>query len=167
MKRIIAAAALAAVLPLAAPAFDASDRAAVRTASDRFAAAFVSKDFEAVIDAMPPKLVAYMAQQVGMAADALGASMAQQMTVFAGDVTVEKLDMKTGRMTTGRTPDGIDYAFIPTRTTVKNASARQSVDSQTLALEDGGQWYFLRLEQAQQYEIVKAVYPGFAAIRLP
>jgi ketosteroid isomerase-like protein len=167
MKRILAAAAFATALPLSALAFDNSDRAAVQAVTQSFAQNLRAKNFEGVLNAMPPKILNYMSQQTGIPANELAGTLARQMSVFMGDVTVERFNMNMNRMATGTTNDGIDFAFIPTRTTVKGPEGRQTTNTQTLALQDGGQWYLVRIEQAQQYEIVKAVYPGFANVRLP
>ncbi|MBL6426485.1 MULTISPECIES: hypothetical protein [Maritimibacter] len=167
MKRILAAAAIATALPLSAVAFDTSDKAAVESAIASFDADFRGKNFEGVLNAMPPKMLNYMAQQIGIPAAELPATMARQMSVFMGDVTVERFNMNTNRMTTGTTSGGMDYAFIPTRTTVKGPEGRQTMNSYTLALQEEGKWYLIRIEQEQQLNIVKAVYPAFSNVRLP
>ncbi|MEC7762416.1 MAG: hypothetical protein VX874_10960 [Pseudomonadota bacterium] len=167
MNRILAAAAFATALPLSALAFDNSDKAGVQAAIQTFEANILSNNHEAVLGAMPPKMLTYIASQVGMDPSELAGSMAKQMEIFMGDVTIERMNMNTNRMTTGTTSGGMDYAFIPTRTTVKGPGGRQTLNSQTLALEEDGQWYLVRIEQEQQLNIVKAVYPAFANVRLP
>ncbi|MAM60720.1 hypothetical protein [Maritimibacter sp. UBA3975] len=167
MKRILTAAAFATALPLSALAFDNSDKAAVQAVTQSFAQDFKSNNFEGVLNAMPPRVLDYMSRQTGIPANQLASTLAKQMSVFMDDVKVEKFNMNMNRMATGTTNDGIDFAFIPTRTTVKGPEGRQTTNTQTLALQDGGAWYLVRIEQAQQYEIVKAVYPGFANVRLP
>ncbi|MGR3362663.1 MAG: hypothetical protein ACU0CY_00640 [Maritimibacter harenae] len=167
MIRLLAAAALAATLPMGAFAFDDADRQAVSEAARDYGRDFIAKDFEGLASALPPTLRAYMADQLGASPDEVIGTMAEQMSVFLADTTVDKFTMDTSRMKTGETSNGIAYAFIPTASTVTGEGNTVSKDAQTLAIEEGGSWYFLRIEQPQQYEIVKAVFPGFERVRLP
>lgn len=167
MKRFLAAALLA-TLPLTAAAFDDGDRQRVEARADSFENAFLAGNFTEILSAMPPKLTDYMAKQMGIKSSELAPAMGVQMQALAAGVKIEKMSMNTRRMITGTTGAGTDYAFIPTTTTATaEGQGRKTSKTHTLALEDGGTWYMLRIDQAQQYELVKSVYPDFAAVPLP
>lgn len=170
MNRLLAAALIAtlpATAPLTASAFDASDKAAVEPVVAAFKQDFTALDFTGVVEVMPPKVIDYMAKQMNMKSGELTEMLIQQLSVFSGQVTIEKFNLFLNRAKTGTTPDGIDYAFIPTKTVAKGPDGRKTFNTQTLALQDGGKWYLMRLEAPQQYAIVQIVYPGFANVKMP
>lgn len=167
MKRLIAAALLAS-LPLSATAFDAADKAGVEQAAAGYDRAFTSGDMSTVLDLLPPQVVSYLSRQMGgMSLGQMKESMSKQMDVFMADITINELRMDTNRMTSGETSAGRAYAFIPTTVTVTAEGKTRTQRNQTLALEDEGRWYIVRLEQPQQFELVKQVYPDFAGVRQP
>jgi hypothetical protein len=44
---------------------------------------------------------------------------------------------------------------------------RFRVDTQTLAIEDGGEWYLIRVEDAPQQALLREVYPEFVGVEFP
>ncbi|HBZ45506.1 MAG TPA: hypothetical protein DEO85_15980 [Maritimibacter sp.] len=166
MKRLLAAA-LISTLPLTAMAFDTADKAAVEATVSEFDTAYSTGDFGTVLDYLPPKLIDYMATQMGSESQAeLKATMAKQMAAFMSDIKIDAFDMNTNRMKTGEA-GGRSYAFIPTTTKITAEGKTRTLRNQTLALEDGGRWYVVRIEADQQYNLVKEVYPEFGSVRLP
>lgn len=168
MKRLIAAA-LIATLPAGAMAFDQNDRAAVEATVNNFASAYTSGDYDRIVQILPPKLVDYMADQMGgMTGAELKQTMAKQMGIFMSDIKIDAFSMNVRQMKTGDTSDGTPYAFIPTVTKITPPEQSQkTLRSQTLVFQDGDGWYLVRIEADQQYNMVKAVYPGFEGVRLP
>lgn len=167
MKHLLTAALIAA-LPAHAFAFDDDDRAAVTQAIANYDQAFVQNDFDKIIGFMPDRIVGYMAQQMGgVADDKLRTGLAQQMRSVMASVSIDSFKMDAGKMITGQTDDGFDYAFIPTATKVTAQGQTRSMRTHTLAIEDAGEWFFVRIDQPEQYQVVQQVYPGFANISLP
>ncbi|MBV7410517.1 hypothetical protein [Maritimibacter sp. DP1N21-5] len=171
MKTLIATPLLITALiaaPQIASAFDDSDRAGVEARVATFEAAFTSRDYAGVLDVLPPRLLDFMSEELDIPRAELADTMTKQMGIFLSDVTIDAFAMDTASMTTGETPEGTTYAFIPTTTTFTSPEiGTRTLESQTLALEEGGAWYLTRIEMKQQYDIVKGIYPGFAGIPLP
>jgi hypothetical protein len=60
------------------------------------------------------------------------------------------------------------WLLIPTWTemTVEGAG-RVRFETRTLALEDDGEWYLVRVEDAPQAAMLREVYPEFAEVEFP
>ncbi|WP_298495002.1 hypothetical protein [uncultured Maritimibacter sp.] len=167
MKTVLATLAVIAA-PLAASAFDDQDRAGVETTAQAFETAFLARDYEGVLEVLPPKLLDYMSDQLDIPRAELADTMTKQLGIFMSDITIDAFAMDMGAMTTGETPDGMAYAFIPTTTTVTVPdTGKRTLNNQTLVLEDGGQWYLTRIEMKQQYDMMKGIYPGLEDVPLP
>ena len=75
---------------------------------------------------------------------------------------VEMYEMDVAALRFAETPNGRAYALIPTRTRISVSGTAVENTSATLALEDGGAWYLMRLDAPQQIGIVIRAYPGLA-----
>jgi hypothetical protein len=66
------------------------------------------------------------------------------------------------------TPTGRVYGLIPTQTVVQTPGGTQlQSNNQTLTLEDGGIWYLIRIDDAQQIELMRELYPDFKDVSFP
>jgi hypothetical protein len=160
---------LLALSTLSARAFDDTEKAGMIAAVDAFDAAFRSGDYDTVFGYMPPKILAAIAASAGVDEHALREAMSAQVAAAMAMVTVDSYSMDTDAATYATTPDGSrDYALIPTETvmTVEGAGGLRAT-SETLAFQDGGAWYLVRIDEPQQVSILKSVYPEFAGVDFP
>lgn len=171
LKPVLLALAVSVTAVAAGPAmaFDDADRAGMAAAVDQFNAAFAKGDYHVVFDFMPPKVIAAIAAQAGMDEASLLAAMKAQIEAAMATVTIESFDMDVAGATYATTPDGSrDYALIPTRTLMSvEGTGRVRGLSQTLAFHDEGQWFLVRIDDPQQVDLLKTLYPEFKGVDFP
>lgn len=162
-----------ALLPLAllaAPALAQDvtdeDRAAIEARIAQFDDAMGQGDMAALFGYMPPKLMAYIAEQAGVPVEGLEDAVRAQLDAAMATVTVDEFGMDLDAATFQETPEGgRTYGLIPTTTTMTvDGAGTMRAESQTVALEDEGEWYLVRVDDPTQVAIIKAVYPEFADV---
>ena len=94
----------------------------IKTVAD-FETAMQSKDFEAVVEAMPPRGLAHIASSAGIEIDALHKAMAKQIASVMAAATIESYGMDTAGAEQRELSDGTPYVLIPTE--VKSSTMRQ------------------------------------------
>ena len=170
MNRLILSAVLA-LLPLgavAAPVSDA-DKAAIQARIDDFDAIMRAGQLEKTLDFVAPEVLASMAQQAGMTTEQLRTVTTEQMKPMLEAVKIEDFSMDLAGATFAETPDGSrGYALIPTVTVmdVKDQGKMRGT-SQTLAMESGGEWRLMRIDDAGQVGILRKVFPEFEGVEFP
>jgi hypothetical protein len=66
------------------------------------------------------------------------------------------------------TADGTLYLLIPTSGVIAvEGAGRIQATSQTVALEDDGEWYLVRTDEPDQTELVKQLFPAFRDVTFP
>lgn len=168
--RFLAAAALAtlAALPALARNITPEDRTAIAERIDAPGAAMTEGDWAALSDSVPPRIREQLATANGMSVDQLRDAMASAMTSIMQAATVEDFGMSLETAEEHQTADGTPYLLIPTFTIIATeGNPRIRVDSQTVALEDGGGWYLVRTDDAAQTAKVKDLFPAFATVAFP
>lgn len=164
--------ALAAVLFMAACAtpydIPAEDSAALAQRITSFEQAFVSGNTTEVINVIPPRLIAAIAAEGGVSEKALRRQMETLTKQATAKVKIVSFGMALDRATFLTTPSGRPYGLIPTQTVVQapNGQKLQS-DNNTLALEDGGKWYLIRIDEGRQMELMREAYPAFQGVTFP
>ena len=167
MKPILTSFALALALagPVQAQGLAPTDLEAVELLRDEFNTAFTNNDIDAVVGAVPPKVIQFIAETNGIDPDQFRTMMVQQTEAMMGSVEVLGFSMDTGNMITGETPAGRTYALVPTVTEMDvDGAGKIRSTSDTVFLQDEGEWYMVRVDNAQQEQILKAVYPDFADV---
>ncbi|MEJ6389271.1 hypothetical protein [Gymnodinialimonas ulvae] len=168
-SRLFALATVAAVA-LAAPtiAQTEAELAEARGAIEQFEAAFSAGEYSALLTAMPPRILETIAAQAGISADILTAQMETQMTAMMSQMTLESFGMDLRSATWGETSTGLTYALVPTQT-VMTPPGSDSVRSRTttLMLNEAGTWYLIRVDSAQQTDILRQAYPEFTNVSFP
>jgi len=134
-----------------------------------FREAFNRSDFEAVIDFMPPGIKTTLMRQHGATEAQLRAATTEAMAQLLTQVSLDSFDMDVASSRIETTGDGRrSYALIPTETIMRAPDgARIRAATQTLAIEENGEWYLYRIEEQQQIDMLVATYPEFAGIQLP
>jgi len=109
-----------------------------------------------------------IATNAGMEEAQLKAAMVEQMSAAMQQVTFEEYTMEEENATWTETSAGRPYALIPTsmRMRLSETQAMES-ETQTLAFEDEGRWYLVRVDEAQQVIMLGEAYPDFKGIKFP
>jgi hypothetical protein len=141
-------------------------KAAMTTRVEAFGTSVAGGDMAAVFDYMPPKVLAYLAEQSGLEEAALIEASKAQIATAMALVKIDEFSMDTDAATFQMTPDGSrGYVLIPTETvmTVEGAGTMKAT-SETLAFEEDGEWYLARIDDPSQAQILQTAYPEFSGI---
>jgi hypothetical protein len=171
--RAVLAAMISVVWMLGSPALaqevTARDREQVEARIDILEQALAGGDFAASLDVTPPALRAALARRFGITEAEMRAAMAEAMAPMMADLTFVSYDMDVPGAAVRTTPvGGRTYLMIPTTTVmdVKDAG-RLRVRTETLAIEEAGDWYLIRVQEAAQVAILREVYPEVADVEFP
>ncbi len=131
-------------------------------------AAIAGSDFSALTEVIPPRILDHIAGRFGATVEELKAAMVEQMAAAMETASIEESTMDLAQSLYLETADGTPYALIPTRTVVavKDQGKFEAL-SQTLAIQDDGAWYLVRVDEASQINILREVYPSFAGTEFP
>lgn len=169
MFRILLLATALFVAACAAPyTLPANDRADIAKRIASFERAFVANNTTEIVNVVPPRMIAAIAQEAGVSEKLLRSEMAKLTREATRNVKVISFGMslKTAKFLT--TPTGRVYGLIPTQTVVQTPAGRKlQSNNQTLTLEDGGKWYLIRIDDARQIELMRKVYPDFKGVTFP
>ena len=164
-------AALALAAPAAARPLDKAEAASLGTALSAYDAALTGHDSAALVAAIPPRLVAAIAAQSGMDVATLTSTMVTQSDAMLAETTFQDLgiDISAADARKARLPDGtgIVWALVPVSFVMDRNGKRTAFRQTILALNDGGAWYLMRIEQPAQRDLAATVYPFLATVTIP
>lgn len=165
----LAAAAFLLTAPLHAQEVTDEEKAAIQTRIDEFGAVMKSGDLSGTFDFIPGKVREHIASQSGMTVDQLKAAMKEQMGAMLSTVTFDEFGMDLANATFTATPDGSrTYGLVPTHNVMTiEGQGTIRAESQTLVMQDEGEWYLVRVDDPQQVGMLQAVYPEFAGVEFP
>ena len=167
------AALITALLMLGAPALaqevTARDREQIEARIDILEQAIAGGDFAASLDVTPPALRAALAGRFGITEAEMRTLMAEALAPMMADLTFVSYDMDVPGAAIHTTPTGgRTYLLIPTATVMDVRDAgRLRVRTDTLAIEEAGDWYLVRVQEEAQVSILREVYPEFADVQFP
>lgn len=143
------------------------DRAALAQKTQALGDALAASDISAMIDGIPPRMLALMAQKAGVSEDKVRVAAADAARQAMTQVKFVSYTMDLDAARFGEGKDGSPYALVPTVTVMAIADAQYEARSDTLAvhLEDG--WRLVRLQGASQIAIFREAYPQFADVDIP
>ena len=173
MRRLTAVlVALAAALMIAVPGMARdvmpNEQAALEQRIAEFESAIRGNDFESMFSVTPPPIIGFIAEQAKVPEAELRAVMAAQMSEMMQSITFESFGMDMASAERGELPDGEPYVMIPTQSVIKiPGTGTMTTNTHTLAFMDGGEWYLVRIEDQNQIDILRRVYPGFADVEFP
>lgn len=152
---------------LAAPALaeTSADRDAIAANMDGLIAAISAGEFAGTFDTVPPKLLEAMAGQAGMSVDDMRTAGAAAASAMMGMVKIESYEYDMDAAKFDRT-EAREYALIPTSSVMETMGQKLKATGDTLAMQDAGQWYLLRVEEPAQIELLRSVYPDMADVEL-
>jgi hypothetical protein len=142
---------------------EAENVSLVETVGD-FNAAMLASDMETVVGVVPPKVFAAIAEQGGVDVEKLREIAIEQSRQAMAAVTVISFGMDLEAAEHKELDDGTPYVLIPTETVMDPGTGKIRAKSKTLALMDSGTWYLLRIDDAQQVQILQKVYPEFVGV---
>ncbi|MEG3148697.1 hypothetical protein U1769_02275 [Sphingomonas sp. ZT3P38] len=121
------------------------------------------------LDFVPPHLLETTAKKFGVPVAAFKASFGGQIATMMKDVKFVSFHMDLSAAKEGVTPDkSRTYLMIPTETVIESpATGRLQSKNTTLALKDGGSWYLVRVDRAEQIVMLREAYPAFEGIEFP
>ncbi len=168
MRRILLAAGLALAASTSGFAREATeaDKATVADRAAGFAAVFTNKTYGKLIDYVPPKIFEAIATQSGRPVGDVRAAAADQMKGLEA-VEFRDMSMDVEGATYAETSSGRSYALIPTRATITASGQTMKFESTTVAIEDEGAWYLVRIDDPSQTEILQRAMPDFEGIEFP
>jgi len=146
-----------------------ADRAVIESRIAAFDAAMKAGRIEQSIDFIPLRLLRVMAQKVGLPEAQLKAMVAAQAAAAVDGMIFLSFGMDLPAAKVATTPDkSRTYMLIPTQSVIAipNAGKMQSKTS-TLALKDEGQWFLIRIDNAQQVTLLRSAYPEFSGVDFP
>jgi hypothetical protein len=159
---------LVAVAPAMARQLSEAEKASLATTVEGFDAAMAAGDFETIVKTIPPRVLEHIAKQAGVDVAILRQIVIAQMKAALAEVKLVSFGMDVAAAEHKELPNGEPYVLIPTETVMDaGESGKLRAKSHTLALLDGGAWYLLRVNEAQQVEIMRQVYPEFADVEFP
>lgn len=155
--------------PALAQEVTAADRARIEARIDILEQALAGGDFAASMDVTPPALRAALASRFGVTEAEMRAAVAAAMGPMMAEVTFVSYEMDVPGAAVRTTPvGGRTYLMIPTTTVMDvEETGRIRVRTDTLALEEAGDWYLVRVQEAAQITILREVYPEFADVDFP
>jgi hypothetical protein len=153
--------------PVMAQTIDAGDQARIQARIDALGATIRAGDLTGGLDAVPPRLLDAVSARFGVPRDQLEPAMRQVLTTQLQGVTIDDYGMDLAGAETHVSGDRT-WLLIPTWTemTVEGVG-RVRFETRTLALEDDGEWYLVRVEDAPQAAMLREVYPEFAEVEFP
>lgn len=144
-----------------------ADREAVSALVDQVDAAMRQGDLMAATDVVPPRIFSTMAERVGMPEEELMEAMRAAMEEAMAEVEVVSSEMRLEEATEAETSSGRPYLLIPSETVLRVGGEGLRNETMTLALEDEGSWYLVRIDDMQQIQMLREVYPDFEGVEFP
>lgn len=123
----------------------------------------------ATVDVLPPRMLTAFAARFNIPESAVGPAVDATMSeAMEGNRFVE-FGMDLAAAGTLTTPGGErQYVLIPTHTVMRVGEVETvRTDNQTLALQENGQWYLVRIDNEAQVALLKSVYPEFGDVDFP
>jgi len=155
--------------PASAQSVTEADRAQIQSRINELSALINQGDMVGAIEVVPPRLQDMISTRFGIPRDQLKAAMQEAMGPMLAQVKVDGYGMDLAAASVLNTPTGNrTYLLIPTWTemTVQGAG-RFRAETQTLAWQDEGQWYLIRVEDAPQQAMLREAYPELVGVEFP
>ncbi len=156
-----------ALTPLAqAAALSPAQEAGLAERIDSFEVALMTTDMAAALAVVPPKVVEHVAAKHNVTvAEVVSAGQAQLERTF-GQVTLLAVELAYEPERLVILPEQLAFVTLPTRIKVDlgGEDGVVTATSQTLGLLDGDTWYLVSLDNAEQVDVLRQLYPALAEI---
>ncbi|UYY57122.1 hypothetical protein [Sphingomonas sp. S2-65] len=155
--------------PVAAQSITQTDHAAIQSRISAFDKMMREGRTDDSLDFVPPRLLGVIAKKFGLSPADVKPSFRQQVAEAMKHVKIVSFRMTLSSATAGVTPNKRrNYMLIPTETVVEVPGAGRILSkSSTLALQENGSWYLVRIDEAEQVLVLRETYPEFAGVEFP
>lgn len=169
MRYAVLAIAMAAMaLPALARPVEETDRAEVGRLLVELEDSVMKLDMERTVALMPAPIFDTLAEMNGVTTDQLRTAMDQAAEQALSSVEFLSATFDMDGATEGETSSGRPYIQIPSIVDMDvNGAGKVRSRSTVLALEDGGSWYLLRVEDEAQKAALAGAYPDFDGVEFP
>lgn len=159
---------LVSVQSISARDLTTAEQVALAQAVDRYNEIMNTRDWEAMVAAVPPRMLdkllegtgATKEQGIKKGAAVIGETMAKLKTEFRAMDLAKALKKEVA--------DGTPYLFVPTESVVVVAGGKKLlVHSHMLALMDQEKWYLVRLASPTRLAMFVQLYPQFKGVEIP
>ncbi|MEI4485232.1 hypothetical protein V8J36_03450 [Frigidibacter sp. MR17.14] len=162
---------LAAVLPAAARPMDAGEARKMETAVNVYLGAIGRGEADRVVGALPPRIKNIFAGSAGIEAGQLERTLTAQTAALlkAAKFANFSADFAGVEATDSVLTDGskVTWVIVPTSFTAATAKGKTLNEQPLLAVNENGQWYMMRVEGAQQKQLVSIAYPFLQNVTFP
>jgi hypothetical protein len=149
--------------------FSADDRAKVEARIAQLDAEISKGNLASALDVVPPRLLRTMAERTGASEADIKAAVREMVAAQMQSISIVSFDMDLKAAEPQKSADGTrTYLLIPTVTVMEAAGVgKVKTTTSTLALEDEGEWYLVRIDDQNQVAMVKELWPELAAVEFP
>lgn len=168
---VCTALALALALPAAARPLTADEAKSLDHAVQGYLSATSSNDAEALVRAIPPRILNVFAGSAGIEARKLTRTLEEQTRELTKGLTVRKatanetaLDAEEAKLDDGT---AVMWVVVPTSYEAEKDGKKTQNAQSLVAISEGDKWYFVRIDGPQQKQMATLAYPFLAKAKVP
>lgn len=158
-------------LPAAARPLSEADQAALDKAVLDYMRATMAGSAEKVVATIPPRIVNVFAGAAGIEAKKVQKALVDQTAAVMEGTRIRDFVAKPGPYDANDATlaDGsaVTWVVVPVQFRAEGGGKATFNDQPLLAILEGGQWYFSRVDGPQQQQVVALAYPFIAEAKLP
>ena len=172
MRRLaLIAAAVLFALPAAARPLSEGERGDLTKAVDGYMRATMANNAEKIVASIPQRILNIFAGSAGIEAKNLNQTLVDQTKALTKGLKVRDAvaDMSAVTAEDAVLADGtaVVWSIVPTSYTAEKDGAKTLNKQALLAVNEGGKWFFVRVDGAQQKQIAAIAYPFVAEAVIP
>lgn len=158
-KKIVAT--FAVMLSVSANAYDKKDEAKIKQKVNQVITGVKQKNTDMILDTMPQKLFGFLAKKAKMTPQKAKEMMKKMTDRGMQDLPVDKMKYEViySKARINKSSTNREYVIFPTKTVFDMDSQLIKSTGNLVAIEDDNNWYIMRIENAQQTDILKQIYP--------
>ncbi len=162
---------LSVALPAAARPLTEDEAGGLTRAVDSYRRATMGKNAEKIVATIPPRVVNVVAGSAGIEASKVQKTLIEQTTELMKTSAVSDFVTAPGPYEANDAvlDDGtaVVWVVVPAQFVAEGNGKKTRNSQPLLALQEGGKWYFSRIDGPQQQQIVSFAYPFIAGVKLP
>jgi hypothetical protein len=163
--------ALMLTLPAHARALGEEEQAALMKSVESYLRATGAGNAEKIVATIPPRILNVFAGTTGIEASKMEATLVEQTEALLKTTKIRDFSVTGGpyEATDETLADGtaVTWVVVPIAFTAETGGKKSRNAQPLLALNEGGTWYFSRIDGPQQQQIVALAYPFIAGAKLP
>lgn len=146
-----------------------AELATLKTSINNYIKTIETADSDAVINTIPPQIIAALAKQSQTDPANFRTTMVSQIKNLTSSYKIDNFTFDQKKSRTGELTDGEPYFVIPIRfvlTNSTNNNEKNRITAELVALLQNNQWYFVRGDDEKSIATFASVFPGFEKITL-